>query len=107
MRRVLRIGVVWVGATLLALGIGCGESRRPAAFTAAGSGGSGGSAGVGIGGGLVVIDESPQQYLDSCAGRVPRSPLHRWSILDLDQSLDGWFGPGTKLASVAAADFEY
>jgi hypothetical protein len=95
MRRVLRSGGVWVGATLLALVIGCGESQRPVVFTAGGSGGSGGgSAGLGIGGELVVVD-SPQQFLDSCAGRVPRSPLHRWSILDLDQSLDGWFGPGT------------
>jgi hypothetical protein len=108
MRRVLRSGGVWVGATLLALVVGCGESRRPAAFIAAGSGGSGGSAGTGIGGGIVIVESPPSLgYLDSCAGAVPRSPVNRWSILDLDQSLDGWFGPGTTLASVAAPDFEY
>jgi hypothetical protein len=104
MRRVLRSGI-WVGATLLALVIGCGESRRPLIPAPASTGGSGGSAGTGSAGTLMIVD-SPV-YLDSCAGSVPRSPLNRWSILDLDQSLDAWFGPGTKLASVAAPDFEY
>jgi hypothetical protein len=106
MRRVLTSGGVWVGAIVLALVVGCGESARPPAFTSPGGSGGGGSpATAGSAGQLVVVAQP--SFLDSCAGMAPGSPLTRWSILDLDQSLDAWFGPGEKLASVAPPDFEY
>lgn len=104
MRRVLRSGGVWVGATLLAL-VACGESQRPTLLIpTSGSGGSGGSAIAGSAGQQFVV---PPSALDSCAGPAPRSPLNRWSILDLDQSLDAWFGPGEKLARIAPPDVGY
>jgi hypothetical protein len=105
MRRVLRSGGVWFGATLLSLAIGCGESRQPPPPAATGgSGGSGISVVAGSAGQPVV--EGPS-FLDSCAGLMPRSPLNRWSQVDLDRSLDGWFGPGTTLASVAIREAPY
>jgi hypothetical protein len=105
MWRVLRTVGVWVGATLLALAVACGESRQPPPFSA--TGGTGGSSNPVAGSaGLPVLVVQPS-FLDSCAGIVPRSPLKRWSLLDLDLSLDGWFGPGTTLASVATPDHEF
>jgi hypothetical protein len=105
MRRV-RSGGVWVGATFMALAVACGESRQPPPFTTTGGvGGTGGSAPAAAGQPVVVVQQP--SVLDACAGTVPRSPLNRWSLLDLDQSLNGWFGPGTTLASVATPEDEF
>ena len=114
MWRALKRGGGWVGATVLALAVACGESSHsisvPAQAGAAGSsgsvsGGSGGSAGSG--GQLIVTTAGQPSFLDACAGIAPRSPLNRWSMLDLDQTLDAWFGPGPTLASVAPRDYKY
>jgi hypothetical protein len=74
----------------------------------AGNGGSGPRLDPPVGGTVVVGASGFSADLSACAQLVPATPLTRYSILDLDGSLDDLFGPGPTLASaVAVGDRRY
>ena len=58
------------------------------------------NAGVGLGGGISVppVGGSPSSSI--CGSQGAPAPLTRYSIVDIDGTLDALFGPGTTLASV-------
>jgi hypothetical protein len=97
MWRALKSGGYWALFALTGLGAACSESPRapPPSLNTAGTPSFGGS--VSSGGSDLVL---PPFTLSNCGGPVPSAPLTRWSVVDLDRTLDMLFGPGTALASM-------
>ena len=77
----------------------CSEAHRPFPVFTAGAGGTSVQSSAGTAGSLVFpIAGRSADDLTSCAQAVPPTPLTRWSVLDLDGTLDDLFGPGATLA---------
>lgn len=85
----------------------CDEGRPPSLVLPRGAGGTG-TAGTINAGGTLIFPAGGIDGLSPCAQGVPPTPLTRYSVLDLDGTLDDLFGQGTTLASrVAIGDRRY
>lgn len=97
MWRALKSGGLCAFFALTGLAAACSESPRvPPPLNIAGTSNLG-AGGLSLGGGNGI---DINITLSGCAGPVPPAPLTRWSLVDLDNTLDMLFGPGTSLASV-------
>ncbi|HEX2871552.1 MAG TPA: DUF1592 domain-containing protein [Polyangiaceae bacterium] len=84
----------------------CDEGRPPSLVFKPGAGGTG-TAGAPTVGGSLVLPTGGSVALSPCT-QVPPTPLTRYSVLDLDGTLDDLFGQGTMLAStVTIGDRRY
>lgn len=98
-------GVFGLASTLSAA---CGDDVNLQPRPGLTSGGSGGSAGTGSAGSPIFLGGfggtvSPPSS-GPCGAASPAAPLTRWSIPDLDGTLDALFATGTTLASVITID---
>src|SRR3954469_22159203 len=102
MWRVLRFGVFSGALSLAMLGAACGkEADIPVGppSTAGGTGGTGGPPGAGTSGFMPIGGTMNVPPVGPCGILIPTAPLTRWSVPDIDGTLDALFGTGTSLAS--------
>src|SRR6478752_3197910 len=104
MRRGLGVGGAWLVAALSALFAACGEtSLKPPDNL----GGAGNSVGGSSGGSPILPPLGGQVAVDGCGSDLIPTPLTRWSMADLDNTLDQFFPAGPRLADTLPPDVGY